>query len=208
MRSVIILLAMLFVAKGFNNVISKHRLAKHMTTSMSSIAEGYLSVHVKGKISSGATDREVFYRNTIRNAKHSILEDGISRFDVLNRIDNNDEFLLVEVYNVANGPGDHKLTSHYNSWRENVADLMAEPRSAAKYRTLFPPNSNWKTDASASTIDDDSYMRNVPWNVDPFKSSLDSGNCYEPKLTAYIDRDVTYTLYLSIYLRLSVSTSM
>jgi quinol monooxygenase YgiN len=199
---------MLCVAKGFNNVISKHRLAKYMTTSMSSIAEGYLSVHVKGRISSGATDREVFYRNTIRNAKQSILEDGISRFDVLNRIDNNDEFLRVEVYNAANGPGDHKLTSHYNSWRENVADLMAEPRSAAKYTTLFPPNSNWKTDASASNIDDDSYMRNVPWNLDPFASSLDAGNCHELKLTAYVGPDVTCSLCLSIYLRLSVSASM
>mmetsp|Transcript_12555 Transcript_12555/g.12176 ORF Transcript_12555/g.12176 Transcript_12555/m.12176 type:complete len:282 (-) Transcript_12555:2085-2930(-) len=174
MRSVIILLVMLNVSKGFHNVISVHRLAKYMTTSMSSIAEGYLSVHVKGRISPGAASSEVFYKNTIQNAKQSVLEDGISRFDVLNRIDNNDEFLLVEVYNSANGPGDHKLTSHYNSWRENVADLMAEPRSAAKYTTLFPPKSNWKTDATASTIDDDSFMKKIPWNSDPFVNSLNS----------------------------------
>lgn len=190
MRAVIILLGMLIVSRGFHNIISRlsqnrstekscNFLAKHMTTSMSATAAGgYLSVHVQGRISPGAASSESFYTNTIQNAKKSILETGISRFDVLNRIDNNDEFLLVEVYNSANGPSDHKLTSHYNSWRENVADLMAEPRSAAKYTTLFPPTSNWQTDSSASTINDDSFMRNTPWNMDPFTILLDAGDCY------------------------------
>jgi autoinducer 2-degrading protein len=191
---------MLNVSKGFHNVISVHRLAKYMTTSMSSIPEGYLSVHVKGRISPGAASSEIFYKNTIQNAKQSILEDGISRFDVLNRIDNNDEFLLIEVYNSANGPGDHKLTSHYNSWRENVADLMAEPRSAAKYTTLFPPKSNWKTDATASTTDDDSFMKKIPWNSDPFVNSLNSGDCYGLNLTHYVVSVVTCSLCLSICL--------
>ena len=128
---------------------------------------GYLSVHVKGLITPGAAASDIFYRNTIRNAQNSILESGISRFDVLNRIDNKDEFLLIEVYNSPTGPSDHKLTAHYNSWRENVADLMAEPRTAAKYTTLFPPRSNWKTDASASTTEEDHYTKNIPWTQEP-----------------------------------------
>lgn len=127
---------------------------------------GYLSVHVKGLITPGATTSDIFYRNTLLNAQNSILESGISRFDVLNRIDNKDEFLLVEVYNSETGPSDHKLTAHYNSWRENVADLMAQPRTAAKYTTLFPPRSNWKTDSSASIVDDQ-YMKNIPWTQEP-----------------------------------------
>ena len=129
---------------------------------------GHLAVHVKGVITPGESSSEQFYHNTLMNARNSILEDGISRFDVLNRIDNSSEFLLVEVYNSVNGPSDHKLTAHYNSWRENVADLMHQPRTAAKYTTLFPRRSNWKTDASAGAIDEKSFMKSVPWTQAPF----------------------------------------
>lgn len=136
--------------------------------SMSNTNGGYLSVHVKGVITPGSLSSDIFYRNSLRNAKQSILESGISRFDVLNRIDNNDEFLLIEVYNSATGPADHKLTDHYNSWREGVADLMAQPRSAVKYNTLFPPNRNWKTDPSASTVEEEHFVKNIPWTQEPF----------------------------------------
>lgn len=152
------------------SVNSRNLIRKSSTTMSipSSPTGGYLSVHVKGLIAPGEPSTSSFYRNTLQNAKESVLESGISRFDVLNRIDNNNEFLLVEVYNSATGPADHKLTAHYNSWRENVANLMAEPRSAAKYTTLFPPRHNWKTDASAGNLQEDTYMKSAPWDQTPF----------------------------------------
>ena len=184
---ILYILAMLSVSRGYYNSFSKTSspatfvrstlsvsnrcLFKKISTTMSSSSSasgGYLSVHVKGLLTPGETSTSSFYRNTLQNAKASILESGISRFDVLNRIDNNNEFLLVEVYNSAKGPADHKLTAHYNSWRENVADLMAEPRSAAKYTTLFPPRNNWKTDASAGNLQESSFMSSVPWDQAPF----------------------------------------
>lgn len=133
---------------------------------------GLLSIHVTGVISTGQSNSDKFYTNTLQNARKSILEKGVSRFDILNRIDNNDEFLLVEVYNSETGPADHKLTSHYNSWRENVASLMAHPRSASKYTTLFPPRNNWKTDISASITEEESHMKNFPWRQPPFASDI------------------------------------
>ena len=129
---------------------------------------GYLSVHVKGMIIPGAVSSDTFYRNCLQNAKNSILEAGISRFDVLTRVDSKEEFLLIEVYNTQSGPADHKLTGHYNSWRENVADLMAQPRSAVKYSTLFPPTNNWKTDPSASSVEEEHFVKNIPWTQEPF----------------------------------------
>ena len=193
MKVLLSFLAMLCASKGYRSSISKVlssstlytssyssrevckiRLPEFRKSSMMSMsteaAGGYLSVHVKGLITPGRASSDTFYRNSLHNAKNSVLESGISRFDVLNNIDNNDEFLLVEVYNSQTGPADHKLTPHYNSWRENVADLMAQPRTAAKYTTLFPPRSNWKTDASASIIEEDSHMKNIPWNQKPFIS--------------------------------------
>jgi alcohol dehydrogenase class IV/quinol monooxygenase YgiN len=138
---------------------------------MSSAASGYLAVHVKGKITPGHGDCDKFYQNSLQNARNSVLETGISRFDVLNRIDDVNEFLLIEVYNTATGPDEHKQTAHYNSWRDGVASLMAQPRAATKYSTIFPPLSNWKTDAAASNIDTEAaYMKALPWNYEPFTS--------------------------------------
>ena len=147
------------------NMISEKSVALSMAQSVNG---GLLSVHVSGVISPGQSNSDKFYSNTLQNARSSILEKGVSRFDVLNRIDNNDEFLLVEVYNSETGPADHKLTSHYNTWRENVANLMANPRSALKYTTLFPPRNNWKTDISASIVEEDFHMEKFPWRQPPF----------------------------------------
>ena len=151
------------------NMISEKSVALSMAQSVNG---GLLSVHVSGVITPGQSNSDKFYSNTLQNAKNSILEKGVSRFDVLNRIDNNDEFLLVEVYNSETGPADHKLTSHYNSWRENVASLMANPRAASKYTTLFPPRNNWKTDISASIVEEDFHMKKFPWRQPPFATDI------------------------------------
>ena len=91
---------------------------------VSSSTTGLLSVHVSGKVLPKSQDS--FYAHTLRNATNSVKEPGISRFDVLSKIDCDDEFLLIEVYNSDDAPLRHKETSHYNSWREDVADMMAE----------------------------------------------------------------------------------
>ena len=186
---ILLTLAMLNVLRGFRFTAGKitskvttftnlqqgrnMNIKNSVALSMSQSANGgLLSVHVTGHISPGQSSSDVFYMNTLQNARKSILEGGISRFDVLNRIDNNDEFLLVEVYNSETGPADHKLTSHYNSWRENVASLMAQPRSASKYTTLFPPRNNWKTDISASVTGEEYHMKKFPWKQTPFVSDI------------------------------------
>ena len=176
----------LFFEMSRNSAADINKRASSSTT-LSGTA-GHLAVHVKGVITPGESSNEQFYYNTLMNARNSILEDGISRFDVLNRIDNSGEFLLVEVYNSINGPSDHKLTAHYNFWRENVADLMHQPRTAVKYTTLFPRRSNWRTDASAGTIEEKSFMKNSPWTQGPFAAA--SGIVYKTQLN--FSRDTEY----------------
>ncbi len=94
-------------------------------------------VHVK-------TDQvEAFKTATIENARNSVTEPGISRFDVIQQLDDPTCFVLVEVYRTQDAPARHKETAHYRRWRDIVESMMAEPRTSLKYANVFPDESGW-----------------------------------------------------------------
>jgi autoinducer 2-degrading protein len=84
-----------------------------------------------------------FKEVTIENARNSVQEPGIARFDVIQQLDDPTRFVLVEVYRSESAPGEHKKTAHYQTWRDTVAEMMAEPRSSVKYENLFPDDQEW-----------------------------------------------------------------
>jgi quinol monooxygenase YgiN len=84
-----------------------------------------------------------FKAATIENAQNSVQEPGIARFDVIQNLDDPTRFVLVEVYRTAEDPARHKETAHYLKWRDTVAPMMAEPRSAVKYSNVFPDENGW-----------------------------------------------------------------
>jgi len=86
---------------------------------------------------------EEFKRVTIENASNSVKEAGIARFDVIQQTDDPTKFILVEVYKTAQAPAAHKETSHYERWRDTVAEMMAEPRQGIKYSNIFPEDIDW-----------------------------------------------------------------
>lgn len=86
---------------------------------------------------------EAFKAASIENAKNSINEPGIARFDVIQQSDDPSRFLLVEIYRTPEAPGQHKETEHYKIWRDTVADMMAEPRTSIKYTNIFPGEKGW-----------------------------------------------------------------
>ena len=86
---------------------------------------------------------EAFRVATLENARDSIQEPGIARFDVLQQQDDSTRFVLVEVYRTSDDPARHKETTHYQKWRDTVADMMAEPRTSVKYTNVFPPEADW-----------------------------------------------------------------
>jgi len=92
----------------------------------------HVSVHVKPDAV------EAFTEATLENARNSVKEPGIARFDVLQDEADPTRFLLIEVYRTADDPARHKETAHYATWRDAVAPMMAEPRSSVKYRQLNP----------------------------------------------------------------------
>jgi quinol monooxygenase YgiN len=94
-------------------------------------------VHVK-------TDSiENFKSASIENARNSLEEAGIARFDVIQQQDDPSRFVLVEVYRTANDPARHKETPHYQKWRESVEEMMMGPRQAVKYWNIFPDAEGW-----------------------------------------------------------------
>jgi quinol monooxygenase YgiN len=86
---------------------------------------------------------EHFKAASIQNAGQSVKEPGIARFDVIQQKDEPTRFVLVEVYRTPDDPARHKETDHYQKWRDTVADMMAEPRSAVKYENIFPDEQGW-----------------------------------------------------------------
>ena len=98
-------------------------------------------VHVHVRVKPGQV--EGFKAATVENARNSIREPGIARFDVIQQQDDPTRFVLVEVYRTANDPARHKETAHYQKWRDAVEDMMAEPRKSVKYANVFPDEQGW-----------------------------------------------------------------
>jgi (4S)-4-hydroxy-5-phosphonooxypentane-2,3-dione isomerase len=81
---------------------------------------------------------EAFREATLKNARASLKEPGIARFDVLQQKDEASRFVLIEGYLDASAPAAHKQTAHYLTWRDTVAPLMASPRTSQQYEELEP----------------------------------------------------------------------
>ena len=96
-------------------------------------------VHVRVK----AESVEAFKRATLENARASVKEAGIARFDDVQQQDDPTRFVLVEAYRTADAPAKHKETAHYARWRDTVAEMMTEPRSSVKFTNVFPEDQNW-----------------------------------------------------------------
>jgi (4S)-4-hydroxy-5-phosphonooxypentane-2,3-dione isomerase len=86
---------------------------------------------------------DAFHAASLENARNSVQEAGIVRFDVIQQEDDPTRFVLVEIYRTAEDPAKHKETQHYLTWRDTVTDMFVEPRVGVKYHNLFPDDSAW-----------------------------------------------------------------
>lgn len=88
----------------------------------------HVHVHVKPE------SVEAFRQASLENAAASRLEPGIAAFDLIQQIDDPTRFVLIEIYKDESATLAHKQTAHYAKWRDTVADMMATPRHAVKYK--------------------------------------------------------------------------
>ena len=95
-----------------------------------------LVVHVHVRIRPGQA--EAFLAATLVNARASLGEPGVLRFDVLRDQADPEHMVLTEVYRDDDASAAHKLTSHYATWRDAVAEMMAEPRQSTRFSAVFP----------------------------------------------------------------------
>ena len=97
----------------------------------------HVHIHVKPE------SVEAFKTATQENARESIREPGIARFDVVQQVDDPMRFVLVEAYRTPEAPAAHKETRHYQVWRDAVAPMLAEARTSVKFENVFPNDAEW-----------------------------------------------------------------
>jgi quinol monooxygenase YgiN len=97
----------------------------------------HVAVHVRPQ------SVEDFKRATLENARASVKEPGVARFDVVQDRAHPERFVLVEVYRDAQAPAAHKETEHYKAWRVAVEPMMAEARSSRTFANVFPDDAGW-----------------------------------------------------------------
>jgi len=97
----------------------------------------HVDVHVKSE------QIDAFITATLENARNSVQEPGIARFDVIQDQADPTHFVLVEVYRTVEDTVRHKETAHYAAWRDAVAPMMAVPRTSVKYTNRFPADAEW-----------------------------------------------------------------
>jgi (4S)-4-hydroxy-5-phosphonooxypentane-2,3-dione isomerase len=98
-------------------------------------------VHVHVNVKPESVD--AFITATLDNARHSVQEPGIARFDVVQQLDDATKFVLIEVYRDEEAAASHKKTAHYARWRDVVEPMMAQPRRSVKYGNCFPDDAGW-----------------------------------------------------------------
>jgi quinol monooxygenase YgiN len=97
----------------------------------------HVHIHVKPE------NIEAFKKATIQNARQSVQEPGIARFDVVQQQDDPTRFVLIEAYRTPQAPAAHKETRHYATWRDTATPMMAEERTRMMYQSIFPPDDQW-----------------------------------------------------------------
>lgn len=86
---------------------------------------------------------EAFKAATLANARASVQEPGVARFDIVQQSDDPTRFVLVETYRSPAAPAAHKETAHYATWRDAVAPMMAAQRTSVKFASVFPDDAGW-----------------------------------------------------------------
>jgi autoinducer 2-degrading protein len=98
----------------------------------------HVAVHVKPDCV------EAFKTASLANARASLQEPGVARFDIVQQQDDPTRFVFVEVYRDDAAAVAHKLTTHYPVWRDAVASMMAESRTSVKFNNVHPGEQGWK----------------------------------------------------------------
>ncbi len=94
----------------------------------------HVHVHIRVKPES----LEAFVGATAENARHSVEEPGVARFELIQSEANPTEFVLMEAYRSQEAQTAHKETAHFHAWMKAVGPMMAGPRRAHRFTSRVP----------------------------------------------------------------------
>ncbi len=80
---------------------------------------------------------ETFIAAITENARQSVQEPGILRFDVMQQADDPTKFVFVEIYEGDDAVAAHRDSAHFKAYREAAGDLIVA-REVVRYNTIFP----------------------------------------------------------------------
>jgi len=92
-------------------------------------------VHVHILVKKDCLDN--FKEATIENAKNSINEPGVLKFDFIEQEDDPYKFIRIEIYKDIDAALAHKETQHYKKWKITVEPMMEQARKSLKYISIF-----------------------------------------------------------------------
>jgi autoinducer 2-degrading protein len=79
-----------------------------------------------------------FIEGTLANHHGTRKEKGNLRFDVVQKADQPESFLLYEIFEDEAAIEFHRTTEHYKEWKSKAEAWMAAPRIATRYQILAP----------------------------------------------------------------------
>jgi autoinducer 2-degrading protein len=105
------------------------------------MANPLLVVHVQVQVKPEHID--AFRSATLANARESVKEPGVARFDVVQDREDPTRFVLIEVFRSEDAPAAHRETPHYKAWKEAVEPLQVGERTRRSFHAVFPEVDGW-----------------------------------------------------------------
>lgn len=79
---------------------------------------------------------DAFLAEVRANARESIGEKGVLRFEILQQAEDPCQFLLYEVYESQEALENHRQTTHFARWLEYGVPLLSKPRERMIYHQI------------------------------------------------------------------------
>ncbi len=86
---------------------------------------------------------ETYKIATLENARMTILEPGVIRFDVFQDSMNSSHFSLLEVYCDTAARDVHLETAHFKMWKDVYLQTQERSGNGDEFNSLFPDENLW-----------------------------------------------------------------
>ena len=87
---------------------------------------------------------EAYKTAALENARQTILEPGVIRFDMFQDAQNPAHFSLLEVYQDLTARDAHLETEHFKKWKDVYLQTQERKGNGDEFNALFPEENSWE----------------------------------------------------------------